>query len=181
MKKKKKGKKELVVMGEEEVTLTREERLETYHFADIKSPQKRRWLATQAKTGRIGETAKLTGISTALFYIWKRKDDEFAVAVDFAMQIAGDAAEDEIHRRAFTGYDKPVTYKGKIKSWYKEYSDLLAIFWMKGAKPEKYRDNLVGLTSNAPVAIQINLGAAPESNDKGSLNKLGEDADEPNK
>ena len=33
-------------------------------------------------------------------------------------------------------------YEGKITTTYKDYSDTLAMFWLKGLKPERYRENL---------------------------------------
>ena len=44
-----------------------------------------------------------------------------------------------------------------ITDTYLEYSDTLAQLWLKGNWPEKYRDSLIGLTSNAPAGISIVL------------------------
>lgn len=49
--------------------------------------------------------------------------------------------EDEAHRRAFEGVDKPVFYQGDECGTIREYSDTLAIFLLKAHNPEKYREN----------------------------------------
>ncbi len=50
--------------------------------------------------------------------------------------------EAEARRRAVEGVRKPVYCRGEIVGTVKEYSDTLLIFLMKGARPEKYRDNV---------------------------------------
>ena len=46
----------------------------------------------------------------------------------------------------------------------KEYSDLLAIFALKGLFPEKYRDNQAGVTLTGPTQINITVkGAGAEA------------------
>jgi len=155
-----KGKRELVVRGKEV--------LATSFFSSISHPRKRLWLATFSKTGMIRQTSKLTKIHAENHYNWLEHDPEYAVAFDKASMIAADNAEAEVYRRGIEGYKKPISYRGKITDWYRDYSDTLAIFWLKGAKPERYRDNLVGLTANCPVNIQINLGAEAKSEEKPS-------------
>jgi len=166
MKRKKKGKRELVVKGKEV--------LEKAHFSDIQHPQKRRWLAALAKTGRIRESERVTKIHARNHYVWLEKDPDYPALVDRAMAIAADFAEGEIFKRAFVGFKKPISYRGKITDWFTEYSDLLSIFWLKGAMPGKYRESLVSFTSTAPSAIQINLGPEPKSEPKSEEKPLPE-------
>ena len=52
---------------------------------------------------------------------------------------------------------KPVTFQGVITDAFLEYSDTLALGWLKANRPTKYRDSLIGLTSNAPAGISIVL------------------------
>lgn len=44
-------------------------------------------------------------------------------------------------RRAYHGVEKPVTVAGK-REIIREYSDTLLIFLLKGARSNKYRDNV---------------------------------------
>lgn len=54
--------------------------------------------------------------------------------------MAVDVIEEEAHRRAIDGFDRPVIYQGEITDTYKDYSDSLLTMLMKGNKPEKYKE-----------------------------------------
>lgn len=88
---------------------------------------------------------------------------EFAEAWDAAKRIGVSALEDEAHRRAFEGVDKPVFYKGDECGSIREYSDLLAVFLLKAHDPAKYRENskleLSG-PDNGPVQLDDGQAAA---------------------
>ena len=56
-------------------------------------------------------------------------------------RIGAEALEDEATRRAAEGVDEPVFHQGAQVGTIRKYSDTLAIFLLKGAMPEKYRDN----------------------------------------
>lgn len=75
-------------------------------------------------------------------YTWRNEDPEFAKSWDEAKAIGLDALEDEATRRAYEGSEKPVFHQGVQCGTIREYSDTLAIFLLKGGKPEKFRDNV---------------------------------------
>ena len=125
-------------------------------FNKIKHPGKRAYLAAFAQTGRYGEAAKLAKVSRYMHYLWMR-EEAYAQAFEIARQIAGDNAEDEVYRRGYAGFDHPVIYEGKITGSYKAYSDNLAMFFLKGLRPEKYRDNQSGITFQGPTQINITI------------------------
>lgn len=75
-------------------------------------------------------------------YEWRENDADFAAAWDRAKAIGMDALEDEATRRAFEGVDEPIVHMGIITDTVKKYSDTLAIFLLKGGKPEKYKDRV---------------------------------------
>ena len=57
--------------------------------------------------------------------------------------MAGDALEAEAIRRATEGVLKPTGwYKGEPGGYIREYSDILLIFLLKGAKPDKYAERV---------------------------------------
>lgn len=93
----------------------------------------------------------------------------YTEAFNRAREIAGDIAEGEIYRRAFLGFDHPVIYGGKITTTYKEFSDILAMFYLKGLKPERYREN-VNLSGSVglPVGDFYNRIAARQRDEKKS-------------
>lgn len=86
-------------------------------------------------------------------------DRAFAEAWDEAIEDGIDALEGEVHRRAFEGVDKPVTFQGEITDTYKEYSDNLAMFLLKAHRPDKYRERTdLNITNNADLAAAITAG-----------------------
>lgn len=117
------------------------------------------FLAAYSKTGNITRAAKLSGTARSQHYEWMR-DGEYAEAFAQANAEACELLESEARRRAMQGVDEPVVYQGGFTypqkkneegEWvpdYKakpltirKYSDTLLIFLMKGAMPNKYRDN----------------------------------------
>jgi hypothetical protein len=140
-------------------------------FATISNVKKRRFLAAFACCGSVTHAAKRARVSWTSHYNWLRETDNAAYTEAFnrARDIAGDLAEGEIYRRAFLGFDHPVIYEGEITDSYKAYSDNLAMFWLKGLKPERYRENVnlsgaVGL----PVDDFYNRIAARQREEKKS-------------
>ena len=128
-------------------------------FNEILHIKKRKFLAAFCQCGRVVKASKETGVHFTSHYLWLRNDKVYADAFEGAKQIAADHFEDEIYRRGFEGYDKPVTYQGEIKDHYKDYSDVLAIFALKGLRPEKYRDS-APIASVGPVSLSISYPAA---------------------
>jgi hypothetical protein len=123
-------------------------------FRPIRRREQRAFLAGFLQTGRITKAAELAGIHYTTHFNWMKRSKAYAEAFEEAKRIAGDLAEDEIYRRAFEGYDHPVTYKGKIKAHYKAFSDILAMFFLKGLRPEKYRDSSP-IPVNGPTQFNI--------------------------
>lgn len=109
-------------------------------FTGIRNRKKREWLAAVATTGRILESQRLTGIDRRFHYLWLEKDPDYPAAFERAKEMACDNAEDEVYRRGFQGYERSLSYQGKLTGdKIKEYSDTCAALWLNGARPEKYR------------------------------------------
>jgi hypothetical protein len=140
-------------------------------FQGIANPKKRRFLAAFVQSGSVTQAASAAKIHWSSHYHWLREEDNatYTEAFNRAREMAGDIAEGEIYRRAFLGYDHPVIYEGEITTTYKAFSDVLAMFFLKGMKPERYRENLnlsgsVGL----PVDDFYNRIAARQREEKKS-------------
>jgi hypothetical protein len=93
-----------------------------------------------AECGNITEAARVTKINRATHYTWMQDDADYAQTYQDAMEQAGDRLEQEARRRALHGVKEPVFYKGEVCGSVQKYSDVLLIFLLKGAKPEKYAD-----------------------------------------
>jgi hypothetical protein len=130
-------------------------------FHAIAHKQKRAVLEVYSELGRIGESCKAAGVSRGSHYHWLRRDRKYAAAFEMAKKMALDVFVDEIHRRAFHGYDHPLSYEGKLTGdTVKNYSDNLAMFAVKKLDPE-YRDNWVAGAMQGPVSVSFTF--APNS------------------
>ena len=99
------------------------------------------FLAALARSGNVTGACKAAGVGRTTVYEWKEKDDAFVLAFKQAELASIDVLEEEARRRAL-GYDcQQLGKDGRIQT-VTRYSDLLLIFLLKGAAPERYRDNV---------------------------------------
>lgn len=116
-----------------------------------RTPQSLDWrpafLASLSLVGNVTEAARAAKIDRTSVYAERRRDQQFAQAWDDAMDMAADELELEARRRAYEGVEEPVfgSLGGKSGSGeigtIRKYSDTLLIFLLKGARPERYREN----------------------------------------
>ncbi len=92
--------------------------------------------------GNITEACRQAQVPRRTHYEWVDADPEYASAVDQAASSGVEALEDEARRRGMLGVEEPVFHNGERVDVIRKYSDTLLIFLLKGAKPEKYRDNI---------------------------------------
>ena len=135
-------------------------------FKHIRHPQKRAFLRIYAETGNVVQSFAAIGLHRDCHYHWL-KDETYAEAFKLAQTMADNRFEEEVYRRAFNGIDKPLVYQGQISKdengnpvTVKEYSDLLAIFALKGLFSDKYRYNQAGVVLNGPTQINITVKGA---------------------
>lgn len=91
-------------------------------------------------TGLVQAAADAAGCSRNGIGRWRRDNPDFAIAWQNARDTIADIHEDELHRRAVTGIDEPIFYKGENVATVKRYSDGLLMFALKGLRPTRYRD-----------------------------------------
>lgn len=119
-------------------------------------PRQEAFLAAYGQCAVITIAAKHAKISRRTHYDWMKNDPEYAERFRHAHEEAIDLLEAEALRRATRGVERPIMFGGKqvqlqdpkhpddeskqIPGVMKEYSDVLLIFLLKGARPEKYRD-----------------------------------------
>ena len=114
-------------------------RAKVYRF--LRHKERNRFLNMYARLGTIAQAAEACGISRQAHYLWL-KDVEYAIAFGEAQQMARDLLEEEAHRRAVEGVERPVFYKGSQVAVVREYSDQLLTLLLKGAFPQKYRERV---------------------------------------
>jgi hypothetical protein len=133
--------------------------IEKNPFNAITHKQKRAVLEIYSELGRIGESCKAAGVSRGSHFYWLRRDRKYAAAFEMAKKMALDVFVDEVHRRAFHGYDHPLSYEGKLTGdTVKMYSDNLAMFAVKKLDPE-YRDNFIAGSMQGPSVVTFHFAA----------------------
>jgi len=113
------------------------------------------FLDTFGKVGNLTTAALAAGVSRSYHYRWLEEDPEYPARYAEKVEEAADRLEAEAFRRAVIGIDEPVIHQGRLSTvsdpnapggfrplTVKKHSDVLLIFLMKGAMPEKYRDKL---------------------------------------
>jgi len=70
--------------------------------------------AALAETGIVAKACKAVDVSRQTAYGWRDEIPSFAEAWDKALKIGITALEDEAHRRAFSGTDKPLVHQGQF-------------------------------------------------------------------
>ena len=93
-------------------------------------------------------------------YDHRQRDDAFRAEWDDAIDEGIERLENEMHRRAFEGTDKPVYQGGQKVGHIREYSDTLAIFLAKAHRPEKYRErqSIDHSGVRVPVPVHVHIG-----------------------
>ena len=104
------------------------------------SPKKAAFLAAYAETAVIAYAAEAAKVNRRQHYRWL-KDPVYAEAFAEAREIAIESLEGEARRRAVQGVAEPVYYKGEVVGTIQKYSDVLLMFLLKAAFPEKYREH----------------------------------------
>lgn len=129
-------------------------------FKPIK-PRQRRFILAFVKTHSITGAAELSAIPWVNHYSWLKRSEEYRQAFTFAKEIAADYAEGDVYQRAFIGEEVTRTSVNRagevITEKYKDKSDVLAIFMLKGLKPQ-YRDTFSVNQFAGPVQLNVKYG-----------------------
>ncbi len=110
---------------------------------------KARFLELFTSTGSISKTCDLLGMVRRTFYHWKKGDPEFRKKFEEADEMCLGMLEDEAHRRAVLGVDKPIYQGGKMVGYQREYSDTMLIVLLKARAPQKYKERFAGELTGA--------------------------------
>jgi hypothetical protein len=102
------------------------------------------FLKALADGGIVRAACEEAGIDPKTAYNNRKSDPAFAQEWQDALDLAADSLESEIRRRAFAG------------------SDLLAIFLMKGLRPEKFREKVYVSAAELDKMIERELAKLKE-------------------
>ena len=100
-----------------------------------------KFLKAYAQNGNISVSAKTARVNRRTVQRLRETDKEFAELMAEAAEEAADLLEEEARRRAVTGTDRPVYYKGTKCGSIREYSDTLLVVLLKATRPDKFREN----------------------------------------
>ena len=70
--------------------------------------------AALAESCNVGKACAAVNISRMTAYDWRKNDPAFARAWEEATAVGITALEDEVHRRAFEGVERPLSHKGEF-------------------------------------------------------------------
>lgn len=122
----------------------------------------RTFLKALAVDGNVTRAAAAAKTSKQTLKEWRDKDAQFRYDWDMAVDAVADMLESEAIRRAVQGVDKVVVSGGKVvlddntkqPMVEKVYSDGLLTLLLKGAKPERFRENHK-VEHTGTISIQI--------------------------
>jgi hypothetical protein len=113
------------------------------------------FLSALEASGNVSASARRAGMHRGTAYRYRQADPEFRAAWDEALEVAADALEAEVRRRAVDGWDEPVFYDGKVCGYIRRYDDRLLMFLMKAYRPE-FRDHApVRSTGDQPEPVRV--------------------------
>ena len=108
---------------------------------NLVTPEKKReFIEHFRETGNVTKSARALEMTRQTVYSWINEDEQFKEEFENAQEEALDLMEAECKRRAEDGCLKPVFYQGMKCGEILEYSDTLMMFFLKGNRPEKYKD-----------------------------------------
>lgn len=110
-------------------------------WAYIKHPKQRLFLIALSELGNQVRACKMASVSRQAVWMWRKLEPRFAEAYAEAWQMGGEALESDCHERA-TRPNFP--------------SDALAMFLLKGALPQRYRErSSIEMSGPNGQAIQL--------------------------
>ena len=121
------------------------------------------------ETGNVTLAAQHAGQSRNQVHDVRQRSKRFAAQWDDALEEATDLLEAEARRRAFTGIDKPVFFKGEVVASIKKYSDPLLMFLLEAYDPQMFRD---GGKVEQPGAIDVGVDRDREKRTMERLEKM---------
>ena len=111
------------------------------HAVPVTDEQLERFYAQLMRYPNVTLAFEASGVhAIQLLYTARYREPEVAKRWGEALRIGYEALEAEAYRRAYEGTEEPVFYQGQEVARVRRPSDVLMMFLLKGAMPEKYKD-----------------------------------------
>lgn len=131
------------------------------------TPKKRRalkwekaFIASLCMYGVVSKACDDADVNRSAVYAHREAHEDFAQAWAEALEIAADAMELEVRRRAVDGVEEPVYQGGGKVGTIRRYSDTLLMFLLKGTRPEKFRERHELVGKNGQELFKVYLATS---------------------
>lgn len=122
---------------EEKTNITKPEK-KLGKFSKFTPKKRKEFLEILRQTGNFKFASASIGLDPSSVYRHIHKDDAFREEYKLIRDETIAQLEDEVYRRAYFGTEKPVFHKGEVVGSITEYSNDLAMFILKAARPDVY-------------------------------------------
>lgn len=144
----------------------------------VRQSQKEKYLEALEACGVKTIAARKAGMGLRTVYDHRQNDEVFRQAEEDAMYAFLDHVESQVWERAVSGWDEVTTYENgndegvaiKQTVTRRKVSDTLAIFMLKGHRPQKYRDNM-------SIEHQVSTADVLEEEIKQAMSRAGKAVD----
>ena len=116
---------------------------------------KKPFLKALRNSGNVRVACHMTDIERSTAYRARRRDGAFAASWAEAIEEATDALEAEVRRRALSGVEEPVFYRGKQIAIVRKPSDQLLMFLLRGLRPNKYGAGREDGPQTKPAIVEL--------------------------
>lgn len=118
------------------------------------------FLSAIAEGRTVHDACAVAGYTRDHVYVRTRRDPEWRRLWQEAKEIATEAMEAELDRRAFQGVERPIMYRGVAVATVREYSDDLALARLRALAPDKYRERQSVEVTGARLTLMALLAPA---------------------
>lgn len=123
---------------EEDARIAKGGKKETFSYQE-----KNEFLSEVCRTGgNLSKACNIVGLNYSKMWIHLQKDPEFAAHVQNAKRIGTHFMEDELRRRAYSGYLEPVLAEGRPSSVIRKYDQKALQYYLKHNMPEVYGEKI---------------------------------------
>jgi len=126
------------------------------------TPNQRAFLKAYGGSGLVGLASEAAGVDHGNHARWMKSSAAYREAFEDAHERGIEAMEAEARRRAVQGVQETVYYEGMKCGTKQRYSDVLLMFLLKAARPEKYAErSLVAVVPPEEIARRFPALAKP--------------------